>query len=52
MDGKSVPLDDAWAKVGDKIDADGDSLAIDWTDLDVPNAHANCRCDLVPKFEA
>ena len=52
MDGKSVPLDDAWAKVGDKIDADGDSLAIDWTDLNVPNAHANCRCDFVPKFEA
>ena len=52
MNGKTVPLDKSWAKVGDSIDADGDTLAIDWVDLDVPNAHANCRCDFVPKFEA
>lgn len=52
MNGKKVPIADAFAKLGDVIEADGKQYAIDWQPLDVPDAHANCRCTFYPEFEA
>ena len=52
MNGTKVPIADAFAKLGDVIEADGKQYAIDWQPLDVPDAHCNCRCTFYPEFEA
>lgn len=52
MEGTKVPIRDAFAQLGDVIEADGRDYVIDFQPLDVPDAHANCRCYFTPEFEA
>lgn len=52
MNGKKVPIRDAFAQLGDVIETDDRDYVVDFQPLDVPDAHANCRCYFTPKFEA
>ena len=52
MDGKKVPIRDAFAQLGDVIKTDDRDYVVDFQPLDVPDAHANCRCYFTPQFEA
>lgn len=52
MEGKKVPIRDAFAQLGDVIETDGRDYVVDFQPLDVPDAHANCRCYFTPEFEA
>lgn len=52
MAGKKVPIRDAFAQLGDVIKTDDRDYVVDFQPLDVPDAHANCRCYFTPKFEA
>lgn len=52
MAGKKVPIRDAFAQLGDVIETDGRDYVVDFQPLDVPDAHANCRCYFTPEFEA
>ena len=52
MEGKKVPIRDAFAQLGDVIETDGRDYVVDFQPLDVPDAHANCRCYFTPRFEA
>ena len=52
MEGKKVPIRDAFAQLGDVIETDGRDYVVDFQPLDVPDAHANCRCYFTPQFEA
>lgn len=52
MNGKKVPIRDAFAQLGDVIETDGRDYVVDFQPLDVPDAHANCRCYFTPEFEA
>lgn len=51
MAGKKVPIRDAFAQLGDVIETDGRDYVVDFQPLDVPDAHANCRCYFTPEFE-
>lgn len=52
MEGKKVPIRDAFAQLGDVIETDERDYVVDFQPLDVPDAHANCRCYFTPRFEA
>lgn len=52
MAGKKVPIRDAFAQLGDVIETDDRDYVVDFQPLDVPDAHANCRCYFTPEFEA
>ena len=52
MNGKKVPVKDAFANLGDVIKAGDRDYVIDWLPLDTPDAHNNCRCHFSPWFEA
>lgn len=52
MEGKKVPIRDAFAQLGDVIETDDRDYVVDFQPLDVPDAHANCRCYFTPEFEA
>lgn len=52
MAGKKVPIRDAFAQLGDVIETDDRDYVVDFQPLDVPDAHANCRCYFTPQFEA
>ena len=51
MAGKKVPIRDAFAQLGDVIETDDRDYVVDFQPLDVPDAHANCRCYFTPEFE-
>lgn len=48
LDGKVVGIEDAFASLGDKIEADGvEPLVVDYESVDAPPAHPNCTCTLL-----
>lgn len=48
LDGVVVSLDEDYLTLGDVMNVDGQSLAINYDDVGEPPAHANCRCQLLP----
>jgi hypothetical protein len=45
-------IDEAFYKVGDTVtDSDGNTLSIDFANVDGPPLHPNCRCTLLPVIE-
>ena len=52
MNGVTKRLDEPFAKAGDVIEAGDTSYAIDWLDLDCPDAHNRCRCTFSETFKA
>ena len=45
-------FDEAFYKVGDTVtDSDGNTLSIDFANVDGPPLHPNCRCTLLPVIE-
>lgn len=53
MDGKRVPLGEAWLNEGDSVtNSEGVEFFQDFGDLDVPDAHNHCRCAFALDFES
>ena len=50
MDGKVIALNKDWFKKGDTFEVDGNSLNINFTDIENPPLHPLCRCTLIPVF--
>lgn len=53
MNGKSVALNKPFANKGDVVELGGDDgvAMVDFVDLDVPDAHNNCRCAFAVSFK-
>lgn len=53
MNGKSVALNKPFANKGDVVELGGDDgvAMVDFVDLDVPDAHNNCRCAFAVEFK-
>lgn len=48
MDGKECDLEVSYFNKGDTFEVAGKTMNIDYTDIDSPPLHNNCRCVLIP----
>jgi hypothetical protein len=42
-----VPIGEPFAPIGTSISADGQTMVLDYEDIETPPLHPNCRCDMV-----
>lgn len=51
MDGKTVGIDEHFVERGSTVEANGQSLTVDFDDVDVGLLHPWCRCDYAVEWE-
>ncbi len=51
MDGKQVDVGDTYWDKGDSLSVEGQSLSFNYSNIDGPPLHPNCRCTLGPVIE-